>query len=148
MLILLDIDGVMVTAKSWRQPEFLQDGFFAFNNKATLALQNIIRETNANIILTTSHKSKFTVNQWRNIFELRGISLNNINVLPENTKNLSRKEEILQWYNLNKSIDDYIIIDDDKSLNALPEFIKCNLLQTNATVGLTESLALDALQMI
>lgn len=27
MLILLDIDGVMVPANSWKRPEFLADGF-------------------------------------------------------------------------------------------------------------------------
>lgn len=113
-----------------------------------LALQNIISETNADILLTTSHKSKYTLDQWRNIFELRGISINNINVLPENTNNLSGRDEILKWYNLHESEIDYIIIDDDESLNSLPEFIKCNLLQINATVELTKSLAVDALQLI
>ena len=67
MLILLDIDGVMVPAKSWKRPEFLNDGFFAFSSDATSALQKIISETSADILLTTSHKSKYTIQEWKNV---------------------------------------------------------------------------------
>ena len=31
MLVLLDIDGVMVPANSWKKPEFMDDGFPMFN---------------------------------------------------------------------------------------------------------------------
>jgi len=33
MFLLLDIDGVMVPANSWRRPEILADGFVEFNPK-------------------------------------------------------------------------------------------------------------------
>jgi hypothetical protein len=38
-----------------------------------------------------------------------------------------------------------MIIDDDKSLNALPEFLKDKLIQTSASVGLTNYLAMEAI---
>ena len=44
MLFFLDIDGVMVVAKSWKNPEFLNDGFPAFSVKATNTLQSLISE--------------------------------------------------------------------------------------------------------
>ena len=53
MLILLDIDGVMVPANSWKKPEFLADGFAVFSTKSVQALNKIILETNAGILLTT-----------------------------------------------------------------------------------------------
>ena len=31
MILLLDIDGVLETSPSWKQPEFLEDKFYKFN---------------------------------------------------------------------------------------------------------------------
>lgn len=148
MLILLDIDGVMVPAKSWKKPEFLNDGFYAFSNDATKALQKIISETNADILLTTSHKSKYSIQEWKNIFVLREINVNDIFSLPENLNLLNRKDEIMQWFNTNLNNHNFIIIDDDKSLNGLPPFLKNKLIQTSSDVGLTEKLALEGLEML
>lgn len=145
MLILLDIDGVMVPANSWKRPEFLNDGFPAFSYRATQALQRIIFETGATIVLTTSHKFTYTLEQWKNIFEERGIKINTIGRLSENVNHLSRKEEILNWLHTNTINEEFIIIDDDKSLNLLPDFLKEKLIQTSATVGLTNELVEDVL---
>jgi len=146
MFILLDIDGVMVSAASWKRPEFLNDGFPAFALKSIEALQKIISQTNASILLTTSHKFKYDLPQWRQIFKLRGIDIDKIDRLPDNHLNLNRKEEISNWcganYNLNES---YVIIDDDKSLNALPDEIKENLVLTSPLVGLNDELADQAI---
>ena len=148
MLILLDIDGVMVTAKSWKKPEILDDGFFAFPIVATNALQKIISETSADILLTTSHKSKYTIQEWKSIFKLRGIDVKNVYRLPENISFLSRKDEIMKWVNTNLDSPDFIIIDDDKSLNSLPSFVKNKLIQTSALIGLTDNLAIEAIELL
>jgi 16S rRNA C1402 (ribose-2'-O) methylase RsmI len=148
MLILLDIDGVMVPGNSWKKPEFLNDGFPAFSTRATQALQKIISETSADILLTTSHKNTYTLEEWKSMFNERGLKFTNINRLPENTNNSSRKEEIMNWFTSNKIEQDFIIIDDDKTLNALPENLKSKLVQTNASLGLTDELADEALKII
>lgn len=148
MLIFLDIDGVMVHANSWRKPDFLQDGFYEFTQKSTLALQKIISETNGKIVLTTSHKFRFTISNWKQIFSSRGIQVNYIDRLPENENHLNRKEELLNWFSSNKIVDDFFIIDDDKSLNDLPEHLKKRLIQTSPSIGLTENLVDEALLLI
>jgi len=137
MLFFLDIDGVMVPAKGWKSPEFLNDGFPAFSSKAIITLQNLISNEDT-ILLTTSHKAKFSIEEWKNIFKNRGINIENIRALPENLNNLSRKDEIVNWFNVNSIDEDFVIIDDDKSLNELPDFIKDNLVQTSPCIGLTE----------
>jgi hypothetical protein len=137
MLFFLDIDGVMVPAKGWKSPEFLNDGFPAFSSKAIITLQNLISNEDT-ILLTTSHKAKFSIEEWKNIFKNRGINIENIRALPENLNNLSRKDEIVNWFNVNSIDEDFVIIDDDKSLNELPDFIKENLVQTSPYIGLTE----------
>jgi hypothetical protein len=148
MLILLDIDGVMVPGNSWKKPEFLDDGFPAFSNRASSALQKIISETSADILLTTSHKSNYSIEEWITIFNLRGIKIKNIYSLPENKAHLSRKEEIMNWITTSNELPDFIIIDDDKSLNGLPKFVKNKLIQTNASIGLTIDLINEALEII
>lgn len=146
MLFLLDIDGVMVPAKGWKAPEFLSDGFPAFSSKATRTLQRLLSEE-VTVILTTSHKSNFSIEEWKNIFRNRGIIIEKIKALPENFKHLSRKDEIISWFDTNHTGEDFIIIDDDTSLNGLPDFLKKNLIQTSPYVGLTEE-HLDAIQSI
>ncbi|MGN6510848.1 MAG: HAD domain-containing protein [Chitinophaga sp.] len=142
MLIFLDIDGVMVPAKGWKSPELLNDGFPAFSKKATDALQHLIAE-DATIMLTTSHKSSFSIEAWKELFKKRGLSIGKIKSLPANVHNLSRKDEIVNWFAMNNFRDDFIIIDDDRSLNDLPDTLKGHLVQTSPYIGLTEELLED-----
>ena len=137
MLLFLDIDGVMVPAKGWKSPEFLDDGFPGFSIKAVSTLKNLISEE-VTVVLTTSHKAKFSIEEWKNIFKNRGIKIENLKSLPENINNLSRKDEIVNWFNINNVGEDFAIIDDDKSLNDLPAYLKGNLIQTSPYIGLTE----------
>lgn len=137
MLILLDIDGVMVPASGWKQPAILGDGFSQFSMKAVSNLNHILNETGASIVLTTSHKSRFSLNEWENIFKIRGINAN-IKKLADNTGELDRKEEILNWLENVWSHESFVIIDDDKKLNGLPKEIKERLILTKSLVGLNE----------
>jgi hypothetical protein len=149
MLILLDIDGVMVPANSWKKPEFLDDGFPVFNSRSVKALQKIISETDASLLLTTSHKSKYNISQWRNIFKSRGINAKHIHRLSSNSLHSSRKEEILNWYMAKHTRnEEFVIIDDDKLLNDLPGNIKSNLVLTSPSVGLTDELAENAISIL
>ena len=144
MLILLDIDGVMLSASSWKPVERLDDGFSNFSPRAVSNLQRIISETGASIVLTTSHKSTYSLPQWHKIFKKRGIDVSIVGKLDDNTTFLSRKEEILNWQLKNKGINNYVIIDDDKSLNGLPINIKEKVVLTSPMVGLTNNDALSA----
>lgn len=146
MLILLDIDGVMTPATPWKRPEILEDNFMAFSIQAVKALDKIILSTSADILLTTSHKDSFDLAEWKTIFEKRNIFVNKIDKLPINDLHLNRKDEILNWYHSQKNETNFIIIDDDKSLNALPQSLKEKLIQTSATVGLTNYLADEAIE--
>ncbi|MGK6353509.1 HAD domain-containing protein [Parapedobacter sp. DT-150] len=148
MLLFLDIDGVMVPTNSWRRPEILDDGFPAFGPKATEALRRIISSTGAGIVLTTSHKSKYTLKEWRDILKRRGIGVTTIKRLPENNNYLNRKDELVKWFVANPVRDNFIIIDDDKSLNGLPGYLKNRLVQTSGSVGLTDDLADRALELL
>jgi hypothetical protein len=137
MLIFLDIDGVMVPAKSWKSPEMLDDGFPAFSVSASLALRQLIAN-NVTVMLTTSHKSNFTIQQWQNIFKKRGIEIPLLKSLPDNKTMLSRKDELLRWFNQNPIDEEFLIIDDDSSLNDLPIELKKHLIQPSPLIGLSK----------
>ena len=139
MLVFLDIDGVMVPAKSWERPLLLDDGFPAFSDKAVKALKRLISE-GATIMLTSSHKSNYSIVEWKRIFENRGIHIPSIDRLPENTNKLNRRVEILNWLIDNPINESYLILDDDASLNDLPASIKEHFVQTSSYIGLTEDL--------
>ena len=147
MLILLDIDGVMVPTTTWRPTEILPDGFANFSTRAITNLQTIINSTGATILLTTSHKSRFTNSQWENIFKTRGI-VAKIDLLENNENNLNRKEEILRWFTKTNISESFVILDDDKSLNGLPDYIKDKAIVTSGTVGLTIDQAQEAIQIL
>ncbi|ASS48844.1 MAG: hypothetical protein A3D31_06115 [Candidatus Fluviicola riflensis] len=147
MLLLLDIDGVMVQAASWKKVDFHQDGFFQFMPNAVNNLRDIISETGATIVLTTSHKSAYPLDRWREIFSNRGI-IANVEKLEDNIDLLSRKDEILNWLSKTEHIEDYVIIDDDKSLHDLPKNIKEKVVFTQALVGLNKENATSAIEIL
>jgi hypothetical protein len=149
MLILLDIDGVMVPAKSWKKPEFHDDGFPVFSAKSVKALQKIISATHATLVLTTSHKAKYSPAKWRNMFKSRGINVDAVSRLAKNDINSNRKDEILNWYqSKHKANEQFVLIDDDKLLNDLPEGIRENLVLTSSSIGLTDELADNAISIL
>ncbi len=135
MFILLDIDGVMLPAKSWQKPELLQDGFPVFASGAVQVLQEILTEADT-IVLTTSHRSRFNVEQWKSIFRNRGIEVSKLLCTDSNTQLRSRREEVIHWLVSRPSGENFIIIDDDKSLNDLPAAFKERLLLTSPMIGL------------
>jgi len=137
MLIFLDIDGVMVPAKGWQRPELLSDGFPVFSLNAVNALKKLITK-GTTIILTTSHKSRYNLKEWKAIFSKRGLNNFKLEKLNENIDNLNRKEEVLNWFASNKLPTDFIIIDDDTSLNDLPLYLKEKLILTKPLIGLNE----------
>lgn len=149
MLILLDIDGVLVSAASWRKPEFMDDGFPVFNEASVKALQRILAETGASILLTTSHKLKYELTEWKIMLNARGIYPKEIQRLYTDSLTKKRLDEILEWYQKRQFPNRaFVIIDDDKMLNNLPENIKRNLILTSSSVGLTDELADKAINIL
>lgn len=138
----------MVQAKSWSSPPLMDDGFPIFSNKAISALNEIISKSNSDILLTTSHKYRFSLEEWNEIFIKRGIHVNSIERLPRNTNHLTRSEEIQKWFTVNNQIKDFVIIDDDKSLNNLPINLKNRLVLTKPLIGLNESHVSEALRIL
>ncbi len=151
MTILLDIDGVMVTTASWRSVEMLSDNFMKFNDIASANLQRIISLTNASIILTTTHRVSFSNKQWEEIFLLRGIKLQAVSKINEKKfidNQVSRAFEIEDWYNDVGTNENFVIIDDDLSLNGLKEGLRSKCIITKPLIGLDMESADSAIRIL
>jgi hypothetical protein len=74
---------------------------------------------------------------WKKIFERRGLKIDKLLTLSVNHDFKKRKDEILEWLNTHDVETDFVIIDDDTSLNSLPKDLKEHLIITSPLVGLT-----------
>ncbi|QQD14000.1 HAD domain-containing protein [Sphingobacterium sp. UDSM-2020] len=149
MIFFLDIEGVLVHANPHQIVELEDDGFYKFNPQAIQILKSIIYKTKDKVILSTSHRFKYNIQEWKVIFERRGLEIRNLSILDDK-KYLSnhrhtRKEEILEWIQSNNlDYKDVVIINDDKSLNDLPTYLKNRLILTNSYTGLNDIILTQA----
>ncbi len=149
MKILLDIDGVMIPAKPWQTYQIGSDGFGMFSKFSIEGLNKIIKSSsNPEIVLTTSHKHSYSLDDWNKIFSNRGITKTKISRLDSDSLKISRIDEIKSWYlkNMNEA---FIVIDDDRGLNGLDvNFKEDYLILTNSTVGLNKLSTKEAVDKV
>ena len=150
MILLLDIDGVLETSPSWKQPEFLEDKFYKFNENSRKNFIEVINKINPEIILTTTHRINYNLTEWNKIFELRGINvskISKINNAKKATDIKKRNVEIEEWF-LNNRTAEFLILDDDKILNELTDNLKNRWIQIDPMLGNTESIRDQILERI
>jgi hypothetical protein len=151
MTILLDIDGVLVTTPSWKVVEQLPDGFLKFNETAARNLARIIEATNASIVLTTTHRINYSVDKWKELFEVRGIHTKSIEKVNEVTSigGISRRAiEIKEWVDKKGGNERFVVIDDDLSINDLSVEIRKKCVLTKPLIGLDDAGAEETLKIL
>jgi hypothetical protein len=149
MTILLDLDGVLIITPSWKMPILLADNFPDFNPEAVRCLNILLEKTQAQIILTSSHKINHTIAEWAEIFQQRKViapPIAKLNNKPLHTYP-SRAAELLDWLNNSKNANffPFLIIDDDPSLRDLPELFKSFWVATQPLMGFNEEALTSAL---
>ncbi|MDO7873735.1 HAD domain-containing protein [Hymenobacter sp. ASUV-10] len=149
-VILLEFDGVLVTTPIWRPVELLADGFMKFNEKAAGNLNRIIELTGAELILTTTHRITYGIDEWCRLLATRGIRaprISKINEAATISAMSKRAAEIEAWVT-KCGVKNYVVIDDDSSINGLPDFIKNRFVQTKPMLGLDDESARKALGIL
>ncbi|WP_298907450.1 HAD domain-containing protein [Psychrobacter maritimus] len=150
MKILLDFDGVMITTPTWQKVDHLEDGFMAFNESCVENLARVLAITQADIVLTTTHRIHYNEKEWQQIFYTREIiadRISKVNQARTFTDLSIRCLEVLEWVTANPN-ENYVIIDDDKSLRDLPIEIKVRWVETQFHQGLTEECSKQALNIL
>lgn len=143
MIFFLDIDGVMVHANPNRPVEPATDGFYVFSRAAVETFNTIFIAKEDQVILSTSHRFRYSVVEWKRIFLDRDIRIDSLQLLDNAEQHLihhyTRKDEVLGHIGRQcMRAEEIIIIDDDKSLNDLPRELKSRLVLTSSYIGLTE----------
>ncbi|MGJ1227240.1 HAD domain-containing protein [Sphingobacterium siyangense] len=95
------------------------------------------------MILSSSHRFRYTIAEWKKIFHDRNIRIDLLTLLEDVVAKVNhrytRKDEILgQIVRQGLQTEEIVIIDDDKSLNELPQALKSRLVFTSPYSGLTE----------
>ncbi len=136
-LLILDLDGVLITTPMWKADEMDSDGYSKFNQSCIDNLNTLLSLDDFDIWLSSTRRTVKSIEEFNTIFINRNITKPIKGFLPvyENCNN--RKEEILKFLEEFKP-QNYLIIDDDKSLNDLDEITKEKLVLTELMKGFNQ----------
>lgn len=134
-IILLDLDGVLIKSATWRKDEIHEDGYSDFHPTCVKSLNKILEETGYDIILSSSRRVDVRISKMNEYFETRGVNKPIEDYVPIYREANSRREEI-EMFLLEYKPENYLIIDDDKSLSDASEEIKSNWIKTDSMIGL------------
>ncbi|MEO9503283.1 HAD domain-containing protein [Nonlabens ulvanivorans] len=132
--MILDLDGVLITNPSWKADRIDSDGYSEFNKSCVENLNRLLTLVEFDIWLSSTRRTVKTLTEFNLIFKNRGIKKEIIGFLPEYANCINRKEEILKFIAEFK-VSNFLIIDDDKSLNGLESEIKEKLILTELMKG-------------
>ena len=148
-IVILDLDGVLITTPSWKADEVHEDGYSSFNEIAVHNLNTLLKNmSNAELWLSSSRRRTKTLDEFRLIFLNRGINFKLKGYLPGAERhNVSRYEEIRAFLS-HERMKNYLILDDDSSLeNLLPEQ-KRNWVKTKPLLGFDGEKLDEALKIL
>ncbi len=133
-ILILDLDGVLITNPSWKADQIHSDGYSEFNKSCVENLNRLLTLAEFDIWLSSTRRTVKTLTEFNLIFKNRGMNKKIVGFLPEYSDCKNRKEEIHKFITEFK-VSDFLIIDDDKSLNGLESGIKESLILTELTKG-------------
>lgn len=145
--LILDLDGVLITTPSWKADEIDSDGYSKFNKNCVDNLNKLLSQSNFEIWLSSTRRTVKTLLEFNQIFKNRNIENEIKGFLPEYQDCKNRKDEITRFIEEYK-ISDFLIVDDDKSLNGLDENYKENLVLTELQKGFDEEKVSLAIEII
>ena len=132
--LILDLDGVLITTPPWKPDEIMEDNYSKFNEECVKNLNSLLSLLPTCIWLSSTRRLNKTLEEFNQIFQTRKIKNSIEGFLPNNTDLKTRKQEVESFIKQN-NLKNYLIIDDDKSLNELDSKIKKQLVQTTFLQG-------------
>ncbi|MEE9362138.1 MAG: HAD domain-containing protein [Cellulophaga sp.] len=133
-ILILDLDGVLITTPIWKADEMDSDGYSKFKINCVDNLNKLLSQSDFEIWLSSTRRTVKTLTEFNKIFKNRNIESEIKGFLPEYQECKTRKDEITRFIE-EFEISDFLIIDDDKSLNGLDEKHKKNLILTELQKG-------------
>ncbi|WP_196886963.1 HAD domain-containing protein [Aureivirga sp. CE67] len=146
-ILILDLDGVLITTPPWKQDEMDSDNYSRFNSKCVQNLNQLLQYHPFEIWLSSTRRTVRTLEEFNAIFAHRNIVQTIQGFVPEYPNCKSRKEEIEQFIKEN-NIENFLILDDDKSLHSLNSNFKNHLVSTELTLGFNEEKLEESLEIL
>jgi hypothetical protein len=143
-ILILDLDGVLITTPSWKPDTIAADGYSDFNKNCVAQLNKLLRTYSFEIWLSSSRRKGQSKEFLNTVFASRGILTPITGFLPMHSDRKSRKEEV-ELFLQEKQLVNFLILDDDKSLNDLESSAKSRLVLTRYLKGFDEEKLLEAL---
>ncbi|MBA9087292.1 phosphotransacetylase [Fontibacillus solani] len=131
-IIFLDIDGVIVTSRHFIQSK--QYFGLEFDPVCAYFLKDILKRTDAQIVVSSSWREGRTLKQIQSIFESNGI--NEVIGITPVLEEENREQEIQEFINSVGNVECFVIIDDEEEMNQL----KTHLISTDFRTGITEEI--------
>ena len=114
-IIFLDIDGVLNCVTDNIPSEYLHDlqkiAQTGINDRCASVLNNIIKKTNAKIVISSSWRTYFSLDELKEIFKYKNIKATILGITPSRFSNYDRGQEI-RWWLEDHYVKSYVIIDD------------------------------------
>ena len=133
-ILILDLDGVLITTPTWKADEMDSDGYSKFNNDCVENLNELLTIEDYDIWLSSTRRIVKTLDEFNLIFAHRKIKKPISGFLPEYEECKNRREEVERFIN-DSEIKEFLIIDDDKSLNGILKGYKEQLVLTELIKG-------------
>ena len=138
-IIILDLDGVLITTPHWKPDRMHKDGYSDFNADSVEKLNRILEFTGYKIVLSSTRRKRVDKDRMNEYFKARGIIQEIVAYVPdydvEGERSLTRREELERFISEHKP-EEYFILDDDKSLFGASEDIKSRWIQVDPMKGL------------
>ena len=136
-ILLLDLDGVLITTPGWKSDEIAIDGYSKFDAKSVDNLNVLLSSCEMDVWLISSRRKGITIEKLNVIFANRGICQLIKEYVPIFEQNLNRKAEVEKFIGT-VSFDNLLILDDDSSLRGLEGNIRKNWVEVNTLKGFDE----------
>lgn len=146
-VILLDLDGVLITTPAWKPDVLHADGYSDFNVEAVACFNELLLHTNAEIWLTSSRRQQRTLSEFNQIFSNRNIAGEIKGYIPGGTDSQNRLAEINAFLN-HDQVKSFLILDDDPGLHDLSAERKKHWVQTLPLIGFNREKLAEALEKI
>jgi hypothetical protein len=139
-IIFLDFDGVIVTPAT---------RFRFFEHGCMARLKQIVDETNASIVISSTWRILDTFSTLKAMFEPFGMFETVIDKTPNHNKSWARGKEIDEWLTKSKDnprfdIKSFIILDDDSDMEPHMD----RLVKTECEIGLEQEHVEQSIKML
>jgi len=145
--ILLDLDGVLITTPSWKPDNLHEDGYSDFNREAVQNLNILLSEVDAELWLSSTRRLGKTLEEFNLIFSNRNIQQSIKGFLPAGTLGENRLIEVEAFLD-HEFPKNFLILDDDTSLNELEDYRKKFWVKTDRLIGFNEEKLREALVLV